>query len=130
MADHMKDAIKVNKDKTKEKADKTKEKAMAAANTDANTTPAKTVLKRPSAAMDATEPKKSKKVVLTMKDYPGIEYSEPKKLQHLKLYTSPNSKKWRVKPDDSLKDKAFSWAVRAPKVVWQDVCDYVNQQIK
>ena len=93
---------------------------------------AKGVLKRPAAMTpvkiktaadaegDLETPAKRAKVLA----FPGVDRTPPVCLEKATIYTTNHS--WRVKKTGERKDKAFSFKIRDPKMVWAQLVEYVE----
>ena len=93
---------------------------------------AKGVLKRPAAMTpvkiktaadaegDLETPAKRAKVLA----FPGVDRTPPVCLEKATIYTTNHS--WRVQTKGERKDKAFSFKIRDPKMVWAQLVEYVE----
>ena len=93
---------------------------------------AKGVLKRPAAMTpvkiktaadaegDLETPAKRAKVLA----FPGVDRTPPVCLEKATIYTTNHS--WRVQQKGEQKDKAFSFKIRDPKMVWAQLVEYVE----
>ena len=74
----------------------------------------KAALKKP-AGLDAALP------------YPGTAKHPPQCINNFSIYTDVKNRCWRVKPRGERVDKPFSFKVRDPTDVWQDVLRHRNR---
>ena len=69
---------------------------------------------------DLETPAKRAKVLA----FPGVDRTPPVCLEKATIYTTNHS--WRVKKNGEVKDKAFSFKIRDPKMVWAQLVEYVE----
>ena len=69
---------------------------------------------------DQLTPAKRAKVLA----FPGVDRTPPVCLEKATIYTTNHS--WRVQKKGEVKDKAFSFKIRDPKMVWAQLVEYVE----